>query len=122
MRYTHFLPMMLAVCGVACAAVDKPDSRQNGIGTTYVGWYMEHAGEGRFQPCGEEQPLSIPVAADLHARAKAFGLTEDTPVYVRVTGSRTGKELRVMSVQQFGSPTPVRDCSMNGVVIPSSDH
>lgn len=118
MRYVHFLPMLLAICGVACAANDKPVSGQSGTGTAYAGWYMEHAGQGRFQPCGEDQPLSIPVAADLHARAREFELAEDTPVYVRVTGSRNGKELRVISVQQFGSPAPVRDCGMNGVVIP----
>lgn len=119
MRYVRFLAMLLATCGAACAATDKPVSPQGGTAAAYAGWYMEHAGQGRFQPCGEEQPLAIPVAADLPAKAREFGLAEDTPVYVRVTGERTGKELRVISVQQFGSRVPVRDCGMNGVVIPS---
>ncbi len=79
---------------------------------------MEHGGVGRFQPCGQSQPLSVD-SAELRARAKAFSLQADTPVYVRVFGTTDGSVLTVSGVQQFGSPTPVRNCGMTGVVLPA---
>jgi len=84
----------------------------------YIGWYMEHAGKGRFQPCGQSQPWQVSASADLPERARKFELGEDTPIYVRVLGSVHGDEIAVSRVEQFGSPTPVRNCAMNGVVIP----
>jgi len=82
---------------------------------------MGHGGQGSFQPCGgQSQSWRLSQAGDLPARAKAFGLQPDTPVYVRVTGSLRDNALAVASVEQLGSPTPVRDCGLTGVVIPST--
>jgi len=119
LRWMAVLGAMVVLSG--CVAAEKPTSEKPPAGTAqaYAGWYMQHAGQGTFQPCGESQPLQVAAPADLPARAKAFGLDEDTPVYVRVTGSVNGSEIAVSRVDQFGSPTPVRDCAMNGVVIPS---
>jgi len=104
-----------------CVAAEKPMSEKASAESdqAYAGWYMQHAGQGSFQPCGQSQPLQVEAPADLPDRAKAFGLDEDTPIYVRVTGSVTGNRIAVSRVDQFGSPTPVRNCAMNGVVIPS---
>jgi hypothetical protein len=83
---------------------------------------MEHDAEGSFQPCGHADSLRVD-SADLRARAREFGLDADTPVYVRVAGSIEGSTLQVVRVEQFGSPTPVRDCAMTGVVLPAEgDH
>lgn len=84
---------------------------------TYAGWYLQRAGKGRFQPCGREAQWAVGQGADLAARAREFGLMDDTPVYVRVTGELHDGVLDVSSVEQFGSPKPVRDCPMTGVVI-----
>jgi hypothetical protein len=82
---------------------------------------MEHAGQGSFQPCGRPRPLLVTEAADLPARAKAFELGEDTPVYVRVTGSVEDGKVVVHEVIQFGSPVPVgKDCALQGVAIPAT--
>lgn len=85
----------------------------------YAGWYMQHAGQGTFQPCGQQSSWRVSASADLPARAKAFGLDEDTPVYVRLQGALRGDAIEVIRVEQFGSPTPVRNCGMTGVVIPA---
>jgi hypothetical protein len=55
----------------------------------------------------------------LAAKAKTFDLQPDTPVYVRVSGYTKAGVLNVSRVDQFGSPEPVRDCAMTGVVIPA---
>jgi Fe2+ transport system protein FeoA len=106
-----------------CVAAEKPTSEGRAVGSNQAlaGWYMQHAGQGTFQPCGQPQPLQVSVSADLHARATAFGLDEDTPIYVRVTGVVSGSQIAVSHVDQFGSPIPVRNCAMNGVVIPSAE-
>jgi len=121
---------MAAVLGTlivaACSAAERTSAGEAAPQTTaaptavHTGWYLEHAGQPRFQPCGQSQPLRIAAAADLPARAKAFGLDEDTPVYMRVKGTISGGELRVVAVEQFGSPTPVRNCGLTGVVIPEA--
>ena len=108
----------------ACSAAERPSAGEATPQTiaapasVHAGWYLEHAGQPRFQPCGQPQSLRIAVAADLPVRAKAFGLDEDTPVYVRVKGTISSGELRVVAVEQFGSPTPVRNCGLTGVAIP----
>lgn len=119
LRWLRGLAVMFALSG--CAAADKPTPEKTPAGTdqAYTGWYMQHAGQGTFQPCGQAQPLQVSASADLPTRAKAFGLEEDTPIYVRVTGSVSGSEIAIATVDQFGSPTPVRNCAMNGVVIPA---
>lgn len=108
----------LAACSAAERAGSQPQPDPNA--TTQVGWYLQHAGEGRFQGCGQSQSIPIADGADLPARARAFGLTDDTPVYVRLKGSVRGQALHVTRVEQFGSPTPVRNCGMDGVVIPEA--
>lgn len=80
---------------------------------------MEHAGESTFQLCGQSQQWRVTVPADLPARVKAFGLDQDTPVYTRLIGSVKANEIEVSRVEQFGSPSPVRNCAMTGVVIPA---
>ena len=110
----------IVLCG--CVVAEKSplaETSPPADGATYAGWYMQHAGQGTFQPCGQSQLLKVSAPADLPARARAFGLDEDTPIYVRVTGSVRGSEIAVSRVDQFGSPTPVRNCAMNGVVIPA---
>lgn len=118
-RWMAGLGAMAVLAG--CVVPEKPTSEKTPLGTdqAHAGWYMQHEGQGTFQPCGQSQPLQISEAADLATRAKTFGLDEDTPVYVRVMGSVRGSEIAVSRVDQFGSPTPVRDCAMNGAVIPA---
>jgi hypothetical protein len=89
------------------------------------GWYLQGAGGSRLQPCGQSVQWQIGDMADLQARAKAFGLQDDTPVYVKLlarvstAGNNVAKKVDVVRVEQFGSPTPVRDCAMTGVVMPA---
>lgn len=89
------------------------------VDKSYDGWYMQRAGQGLFQACGEERQLRVTDSADLGERARKFGLQQDTPVYVRVRGTQSvsGDELDVSRVEQFGSDKPVRNCGMTGVVI-----
>jgi pyruvate/2-oxoglutarate dehydrogenase complex dihydrolipoamide acyltransferase (E2) component len=84
----------------------------------HAGWYMEHGDMGMFQLCGQEQQLTVD-SADLRARAKDFGLEPNTPVYVRLAGSSDGSTFTVTGIEQFGSPEPMRDCGLTGVVMPS---
>lgn len=89
-------------------------------GQVLRGWYMEHEWQGMFQPCGESRQWRVD-SPELRARAKDFGLDPDTPVYVSLSVTQTagGHELLVSRIEQFGSPTPVRDCAMTGVVLPA---
>lgn len=110
----------IVLCGCVAAERSPPAETSARVdGATHAGWYMQHAGQGTFQPCGQSQLLQVSAPADLPVRARAFGLDEDTPIYVRVTGSVSGSEIAVSRVDQFGSSTPVRNCAMNGVVIPA---
>lgn len=109
---TIFAILILSNCSAAeKGVVEKAQS--------YTGWYMLHAGEGRFQTCGQQHQMRLTKSADLLARAKDFGLEPDTPVYVRLSGSVRGDAIEVSSVEQFGSPVPVRDCGLTGVVNPT---
>jgi hypothetical protein len=89
------------------------------------GWFLQGASGGRLQPCGQSAQWPIGDMADLTSRAKAFGLQDDTPVYVKLlarvsdAGHIATKKVDVVRVEQFGSPTPVRDCAMTGVVMPA---
>ena len=107
-----YIALMLAGCD---AAEKKPAAE----GQSYAGWYLEHAGQGMFQPCGQPQQWRVTTSADLPSRARAFGLDQDTPVYVRLAGTAHGNEIAVSRVEQFGSPTPVLNCGITGVVIPA---
>jgi len=109
-----------AILLASCAAAEKqPAAEKNPtVQDQYLaGWYVESAGQSSFQPCGQSQPWRVTSAADLPGRAKAFGLQQNTPVYVRLIGSAQGDQLKVSRVEQFGSPTPVQNCAMNGVLI-----
>jgi len=108
---------VLALAG--CAAAERPAVVQSEELQAYRGWYMEHGSQSTFQPCGQSAQWPIARSADLAAKAKAFDLQPDTPVYVRVSGYTKAGALNVSRVDQFGSPEPVRDCAMTGVVIPT---
>ena len=82
-----------------------------------AGWYREHGERGYFQACGAREAWPVRSAA-LRRAARRFGLDPDTPVYARVVGAVRDGRLMVERVEQFGSETPVRDCAMDGVVIP----
>lgn len=86
----------------------------------YVGWYMEHGGQPMFQACGRSEMSNIGNAGELQARVKSSDIVPGNPVYVRFTGRSEDGTIRVAQVQQVGSPTPVRDCALPGVVTPSN--
>ena len=88
------------------------------VTNVHAGWYMEHGEMGMLQLCGQSEQLTVE-SADLLAQAESFGLEPNTPVYVRVAGSTDGSNFTVTRVEQFGSPTPVSDCGLAGVVMPS---
>ncbi len=98
----------------SCAATENKSPAE---GQAYAGWYMQHGGQLTFQPCGQSQRIHVSAAADLAARARTFGLQQDSPIYVRLMGAMQGDAIDVSRVEQFGSPIPVRDCAMTGVVI-----
>ncbi len=107
-------PRWLLALGVsmalgACTA--PPVSAGNG--QVYAGWYM---GNGTFQPCGSKEQWRIADQSAINTKAHAAGLEANDPVYVRVTGERNAADLRVISVDQVGSPRPVSDCPLTGVV------
>ena len=98
------------LAATSCSAAPPVETAQ------LSGWYMEHAGTRTFQPCGEDRVLLVSVAGDLPEESRKFGLEDDTPVYVRLSGRREDDSFAVSAVEQFGSPTPVRNCGLNGVV------
>lgn len=110
-----FSTVGLAVVLTACVAAERTAAQRT---QPIAGWYMQSSGGETFQPCGESAPWRITDDADLRARAKGFGLQDDSPVYVKLvaTTSPADKTVKVERVSQFGSPTPVRDCAMTGVV------
>ena len=115
-RWALGLGTAIALAG--CAGAEQKPAAE---GQSYTGWYMEQAGQGVFQLCGQSQQWRVSESAELRAKAREFGLDQDSPVYVRLVGvqSANGNELKVSRVDQFGSPTPVRNCGMTGVVIPA---
>lgn len=107
----------------ACAAEQAPAKAAQPMS----GWYSQSAGSATFQPCGTSERWLVNKAADLSARATAFGLQNDMPIYVKIVAatSSSGKygshgeyshQVHVERVIQFGSPTPVRNCALSGVV------
>jgi len=60
--------------------------------------------------------LRVGKNAELDAQSQRFGMTPDSPVYVRLRGREADHSIEVTAVVQFGSPTPVRDCAMRGTV------
>lgn len=124
MRRPSLIPAIGILAGAvigACTVAERPAAAQGTktpAAQVHAGWYLVHEGKGQFQPCGQSAPLQVSAAADLPQRAQAFGLTEYTPVYVRLRGTVRGTTIDVETVEQFGSPTPVRNCGLNGVVLP----
>jgi hypothetical protein len=110
-RAAAFAACIASVVG-ACSAGE----RRPGAGDSVAGWYLEQDGRPAFQPCSADAPLAVAPSAELVRRARAFGLEPDTPVYVRLQGAVRDDTFDVAAVEQFGSPTPIRDCPMNGVV------
>lgn len=111
------LALAVAAAGAGCAAPAPLPAT-----ALHAGWYMEHDGAGVFRPCGQDRAWRVTHDAALRAAARDFGLQPDTPVYVRLAGSPLPDrgEFRLARVEQLGSPTPVRDCPMTGVVLQST--
>lgn len=109
--------LLISAAQAGCAS-NRPESNGSGEDASITGWYTEHAGQATLQRCGRNETLRISAPSKLREKAGAFGLTEGNPVYVRVKGEISGATLSISDVEQFGSPEPVRDCAMTGVVIP----
>ena len=109
----------VSVAMAGCAAAEKPSAAG---GHSYAGWYTQRAGPGSFQLCGRAPALLVRESAEVRAAATKFGLEDDNPVYVRLSGvvSADRNEISVKRVDQFGSPSPVRDCPMTGLQIQSA--
>lgn len=105
----------MAMATTACAEKASPT-------VLITGWYSEHEAARSFQPCGSNETWAIREPGDLPTRAQAFDLQPDTPVYVKLKAQIStdpvtqAHAMDVLDVVQFGSPTPVRDCALNGVV------
>jgi hypothetical protein len=112
--------LFIAMASAAgCSAVEAPgatETEAHSAAVPIAGWYMQNASGAIFQPCGSVDSLVVD-APDLTRRARDFNLQDDLPVYVRLRGSRHGNAFEVASVEQFGSPMPVRDCPMAGTQI-----
>ena len=107
---------LLAACAPgAVPSGDAPDP--TATATAFTGWYTQQGGSAQLRPCGSETAFQVANGEALTARARDFGLQDGDPVYVKVHGARSGAALRVERVDQFGSPTPVRDCPMGGMSI-----
>lgn len=105
------LPTLFAGCGSTAPPVTAATTA-----TAVSGWYSQHADTASLQPCGG-QVLAVAGGDELRQRAERFGLQDGDPVYVRVRGALTSDAIRIEGVDQFGSPTPVRDCPMTGTRI-----
>lgn len=102
---TADLLIVLALTG-CMSAERKPATGANAASVqAYTGWYMEHGDQGSFQLCGAQSQLRrLSQAGELPARAKAFGLEPNTPLYVRVTGILRDNALAVASVEHSARP------------------
>lgn len=109
------LAALVAGCG-AVQAPQGPNETESPASGTVAGWYIQDASGATLQPCGSPA-LAVVDGVALRERAHAFGLQDGHPVYVRVHGDRTGTEFRPGTIEQFGSPVPVRDCPMTGTNI-----
>ena len=105
----------LILVGSSLVACNAPASSTKP--SQLAGWYLQHGREARFQACGKGTAVRLAATADLRQRAVQFELDDDTPIYVRIEVVATGSELEVLRVLQFGSPTPVRNCGLTGVVV-----
>lgn len=110
-------PMAFAGLAALASACAPMQASRGAAAAPLAGWYVQEAARATLQPCGALQRLAVVNGAELRQRADGFGLQDGDPVYVRVLGSSTDSEFRLDRVEQFGSPTPVRDCPMTGTTI-----
>lgn len=102
----------------ACAPAPIPSSAAPAASAVAVtGWYTQQGAVAQLRPCGDATALQVDNGAALAARARDFGLQDGDPIYVKIHGVRDGAALRLEQVDQFGSPTPIRDCPMGGTMI-----
>lgn len=102
----------------ACAPASIPSGAEPAASAAAItGWYTQQGGSARLRPCDDATALQVDNGAALAARARDFGLQDGDPIYVKIHGVRNGAALRVERVDQFGSPTPIRDCQMGGTMI-----
>lgn len=113
MKYLQVAAIAVIAGGCGSVATSAADSASSAL----AGWYVQDATHTTIQPCGEPDRLSVANALELRKHAAKFGLQDGDPVYVRVEGSRTDRGFRLQRVEQFGSPTPIRDCPMSGTSI-----
>lgn len=106
----------LLVAGTAAAAAGCGGVvADKAAGSEMRGWYREIAAGARFRPCGGDRELELEPSAELRRRTRDFD--PGSPVYAVVQAHPTPDGgLAVDRVIQVGSPEPVRDCAMNGVV------
>ena len=110
--------ILLGACApAAMPSGDAPNATPVASSTAFSGWYTQQRGIAQLRPCGGAAALQVDNGEALAARARKFGLQNGDPVYVKVHGVRSGTTLRVEQVDQFGSPTPIRDCPMGGTMI-----
>lgn len=109
--------LLISVSQAGCTS-NRPESNASSEDASIAGWYAEHAGQATLQPCGRDNLLRISGSLELTEKARSFGLTDGNPVYVRIKGEISGDTLAVSKVEQFGSPEPVTNCAMTGMVIP----
>ena len=116
---TSLAATLLAACTPAAAPSGAAPDATTVVATTtaFTGWYTQQGGSAQLRPCGGESAFQVANGEALTARAREFGLQDGDPVYVKVHAVRSGAALRVERVDQFGSPTPVRDCPMGGMSI-----
>lgn len=105
----------IAALAGGCGSVATPAA--DSAATSLAGWYTQDATHATVQPCAASDRLAVTNGTELRDRAARFGLQDGDPVYVRVEGTRTDGGFRLQRVEQFGSPTPVRDCPMTGTSI-----
>lgn len=118
LRQAHRFPIAASTCLLVLAGclsrTQQPTPR------AFAGWYYLTEGHGDWlRPCDRPRPWQVIPSRELRSRAKNFGLDAGTPVYIRGRGRLQGDVLTVDAIDQFGSTTPVRDCPMNGLVLPS---
>lgn len=101
--------------GMDMKGQDMKGMDMKGMAGEKVGWYRS----GTLQACGSTASTKLNNTAEIEKQIKAGGMRSGDPVYVRLEGKMDGSAFNVTRVAQVGSPTPVRDCAMNGVVTQS---
>ena len=89
---------------VGCDRVAAPPT--SAPSALLAGWYSQDATQAMLQPCGADLQLRVIDGDQLREQARAFGLGNGDPVYVKVEGVREAGRFTLRRVAQFGSPTP----------------